>query len=233
MDDLKWEACASPTVLLDFLQVERNARRTKVGRRKLHLFVAECCRRVAHLLPEPEWQALIEVVEGYADGQRTKKDLLEARQHCPQHEFTSVLEDESESGIRNLFSYYSPEDFARQAVALATWPSPGDALCCRNRSALARGGYEMAEEIARQAAVLRDLFGNPFRRVAFDARWRTRNVRDLARTIYEEPAFERLPILADALLDAACDSAAVLDHCRSEGPHVRGCWVVDLILSKG
>jgi hypothetical protein len=55
----------------------------------------------------------------------------------------------------------------------------------------------------------------------------------LAQAIYDERAFDRLPILADALLDAGCDNEELLAHLRSEGPHVRGCWAVDLILGKG
>jgi hypothetical protein len=82
------------------------------------------------------------------------------------------------------------------------------------------------------ANILRDIVGNPFRPVQFDTPWRTANVVDLARTIYEEKTFERLPILADSLMDAGCADEQVLEHCRSDGPHVRGCWVVDLILSK-
>ena len=50
--------------------------------------------------------------------------------------------------------------------------------------------------------------------------------------MHDDRAFDRLPILADALEDAGCDNADVLAHCRGEGPHVRGCWVVDLILGK-
>jgi hypothetical protein len=65
-----------------------------------------------------------------------------------------------------------------------------------------------------------------------DPRWLTSNVGDLSRTIYAERAFERLPILADALMDAGCDNEDILAHCRSEGPHVRSCWVVDLLLGK-
>jgi hypothetical protein len=63
-------------------------------------------------------------------------------------------------------------------------------------------------------------------------RWLTANVKDLVKTIYEERAFERLPILADALMDAGCADEVILGHCRSKGPHVRGCWAVDLILGK-
>jgi hypothetical protein len=77
---------------------------------------------------------------------------------------------------------------------------------------------------------LRDLFGNPFRPVAFDPRWRTEDVLGLARGIYEERAFERMPLLADALMDAGCADDRVLAHCREPGAHYRGCWVVDAVL---
>ena len=53
-----------------------------------------------------------------------------------------------------------------------------------------------------------------------------------AQAIYDEPAFDRLPILADAVTDAGCDNADILTHCRGDGRHVRGCWVVDLLLGK-
>jgi hypothetical protein len=84
----------------------------------------------------------------------------------------------------------------------------------------------------QQAALVRDIFGNPFRPVAFDPRWRTADVMGLAWAIYDEGAFDRLPLLADALMDAGCEHEQVLTHCRSAGPHARGCWVVDLVLGK-
>jgi hypothetical protein len=62
--------------------------------------------------------------------------------------------------------------------------------------------------------------------------WNGCVVRHLAQAIYEEKAFDRLPILADALEEAGCDNTDVLAHCRSGGQHVRGCWVVDLLLGK-
>ena len=78
----------------------------------------------------------------------------------------------------------------------------------------------------------RCVFGNPFRPVAVDPAWLTPAVVALARGIYEERAFDRMPILADALQDAGCDNDDILNHCRDDGPHVRGCWVVDLVLGK-
>jgi hypothetical protein len=86
--------------------------------------------------------------------------------------------------------------------------------------------------LERKCGLLRDIFGNPFRPVTLDPRWLTSSVLDLGRAIYDERAIERMPILADALMDAGCDNEEVLNHCRGDGPHVRGCWVVDLILGK-
>jgi hypothetical protein len=83
------------------------------------------------------------------------------------------------------------------------------------------------------AGLARCVFGNPFRPAAADPSWLTTTVSALARGIYEGRAFDRLPILADALQDAGCELEAVLAHCQGGGPHVRGCWVVDLLLGKG
>jgi hypothetical protein len=94
------------------------------------------------------------------------------------------------------------------------------------------GSRAVEETQIRLAAIIRDIFGNPFRPVTADATWLTPSVVALARTIYDERAFDRLTKLADALLAEGCDDRGILNHCRSEGPHVRGCWVVDLVLGK-
>jgi hypothetical protein len=97
------------------------------------------------------------------------------------------------------------------------------------------GGTAMThpdKELARQAQTVRDIFGNPFRPVAFDPSWRTSTVVALAEGVYADRAFDRLPILADAIEDAGCDHPDILAHCRGAGPHVRGCWVVDLVLGR-
>jgi hypothetical protein len=88
-------------------------------------------------------------------------------------------------------------------------------------------------EMSWQVAVLRDIFGNPFHPVSLDPSWVTSTVATLAQQMYDSRDFTPMPILADALMDAGCDNADVLDHCRGSGPHVRGCWVVDLLLGKG
>ncbi len=81
-----------------------------------------------------------------------------------------------------------------------------------------------------------EIFGNPFRAALLNAtwlQWNDNTVQKMAKAIYIKHAFDRLPILADALEEAGCNNAEILDHCRSPGPHVRGCWVVDLLLGKG
>jgi hypothetical protein len=104
---------------------------------------------------------------------------------------------------------------AVQAAATSVWTGPV-ALDGRGASRLAR-------------CCLGPL---PFRPAAVRPDWLTETAVALARAIYEERAFDRLPILADALEDAGCDDADILAHCRGDGPHVRGCWVVDLVLGK-
>jgi hypothetical protein len=107
------------------------------------------------------------------------------------------------------------------------------------------GPYEAWTEAARlarekaasdQASFLRDLFANPFAPPPAPSQtclaWGGRTVPKLAAAIYEERAFDRLPILADALEESGCTDAAILAHCRTPAVHVRGCWVVDLLLGK-
>ena len=85
---------------------------------------------------------------------------------------------------------------------------------------------------AEAATVIRCVVGNPFRPVADSPSWRNEITVAIASLMYESREFSAMPILADALQDAGCDSAEVLDHCRGPGPHVRGCWVVDGVLGK-
>ena len=89
-------------------------------------------------------------------------------------------------------------------------------------------------------ALLREIFGNPFRPTRFDPSWRlSPDVLSLAQAAYDERELPsghlgsaRLAVLSDALEEAGCADADLLSHLRSPGPHVRGCWAVDLILGK-
>jgi hypothetical protein len=88
------------------------------------------------------------------------------------------------------------------------------------------------EAIASQRHLLHEIFGNPFHPVDFNPAWRTDNTVSIATKMYNERNFDAMPILADALEDARCDNLDILKHCRESGVHVRGCWVVDLVLGK-
>jgi hypothetical protein len=110
----------------------------------------------------------------------------------------------------------------------------------RDFGSLASGAWRLCRDLAvARCAVLRCLFGNPFRPVSVNPAWQTPDVRSLAEGIYEERAFDRLPILADALEEAGCTDPAILGHCRAilghcrdRGEHARGCWVIDLLTGR-
>jgi hypothetical protein len=94
-------------------------------------------------------------------------------------------------------------------------------------------GGRTPELHAQAAALVREVFGNPFRLVALSPDWRTSTAVTLAKQMYESREFSAMPILADALQDAGCDNEFILAHCRDTNQvHVRGCWVVDLVLGK-
>src|SRR5262249_8541137 len=130
---------------------------------------------------------------------------------------------------------------AAQAATFAATPpdqvpvanrAPSGVWLASFNALLNAGKTERRSEVGPwQAALLRDIFGNPFRPVAID---RTIHRPDgtvalFAEAVYDDRTFDRLPILADALEEAGCTDAAILEHCRGPGPHVRGCWVVDLV----
>jgi hypothetical protein len=101
------------------------------------------------------------------------------------------------------------------------------------------GNRDWQTERHQQAILVRDIFGNPFRPVSMVAGWLIPTVQALGQAAYDNrilPAGtlkpDRLAVLADALEDVGCDNAILLTHLREPGPHVRGCWAVDLILGE-
>jgi hypothetical protein len=90
----------------------------------------------------------------------------------------------------------------------------------------------LPETGSRAATIIRDICGSPFQPVTFHPSWLTDTVVTLARVMKGSRDFSAMPILADALQEAGCDNADVLEHCRGPAPHVRGCWVVDSVLGK-
>jgi hypothetical protein len=104
----------------------------------------------------------------------------------------------------------------------------------KTANALTEDAYERAhkEEQQHQSALLQDIFGDPFRPVSINPAWRTPNIINVAQAMYDQRAFDRMPELADGLERAGCTDAEILSHCRRPGPHVRGCWIVDLLLGR-
>jgi hypothetical protein len=102
------------------------------------------------------------------------------------------------------------------------------------RAAVREAAFRSGRDREKQAHadLLREIFGNPISPVAFEPSWHSPAALAIARTAYEERCFEDLPLLADALEEAGCTNPDILSHCRRLGPHVRGCWVLDLILGK-
>ena len=168
--------------------------------RKLHLFACAVCRTIWPRLSDLQRRG-VQIAESFADGSADGK--LRAK-HLHR------LECLDKQGGKEM------------------WLST---------SVLAECGWYAAELIAgcspdvtQEVCFVSDIFGNPFRPVSFAPAWLTSTVTTLARQMYDSRDFSAMPILADALQDAGCDNADILNHCRSGGPHVRGCWVLDRIL---
>jgi hypothetical protein len=205
--------------MLSGLLRQGKIRRTKAGKRKLRLFGCGCCRMVWHLLDEAVLRPAVEVAERFADGEG---GLTELQASVRAVGWLAINGLESER--------------AGAAGRSAAWMV---AYACASNAAFgatsAVGSITGLDGEAIPCHLLRDVFGNPFRPAVMKREWvaaNDRSVEAVARAIYQDRAFNRMPILADALEDAGCDDAVILAHCRGPGPHVRGCWVVDLILGK-
>jgi hypothetical protein len=207
----EWDACDDPTAMLAAV---------RLGDRRLRLFAAACCRRIWPLLAEDASRRAVEVAERFADGAATARELRAALVAAAR---ATDLHDPM-SGLAG----YRAESAATAAVN-AAGPRAALRSACENA---ADAVTDRAAERAAQAALLRCVFGNPLRPITFPASWRTFAAVGIAEGIYADRAWDRLPILADALEDAGCTDPDVLAHCRGDGPHVRGCWVVDNILGR-
>jgi hypothetical protein len=186
--------------------------------RKLRLFGVACCRRVQPLLSEGASKLAVEVAERFADGFASVNDLAAVEGDSLDAAYEGS-EGSDERAIHAAACAYAVTLRAAKNAAMA---------CDEARQASA----DDVAESAIQSSLLRDIFGNPFRPVTIHSAWITSTVTSLAQAIYTDRAFDRLPILADALEDAGCTNQDILEHCRQPGEHVRGCWVVDLLVGK-
>lgn len=196
-----------------------------VTERKCRLFAVACCRRIWQHIPHERAKQLIGELERFADAQQTS--CADWEQIRKGYDWPGATSRTEELALSAAVSCYHDEE-KRLASSVSSY--------CR--SAMASVAISDQQKIAATAELrehcnlVRELFGNPFRPVTFSPQWHTDTVRSLAQGMYESRDFSTMPILADALQDAGCDNDDILNHCRGPGPHVRGCWVVDLVLGK-
>jgi hypothetical protein len=260
MTEAEWRACETPGVMWEYLRTreitgDRKPRLFMVAcaRRIWHLVVDPRSREAISIAER--------FADGLATEEERMNSERAARHAADDAEaavdpFVEVTDEEVVElpGCHSAMAKSSAADAAARCVMPserlpAASPAirerngfvaaaAGDAVGAVIDAALAVEHSEIAEqtacasERAAQAALLRDIFGNPFRPVSLSPEWRTDTAVTLAQQMYESRDFSAMPILADVLQDAGCDSADTLAHCRGLGPHVRGCWVVDLVLEK-
>ena len=213
MDEAQWFASDDPAAMLAATDRPLGSNRPHGPwtERKEGLFGAACCRLVWPLIAGDErCRRVITSLEARSDWRLSEQPMWDAKQ---------AADDGSKPELESL-----------AANMVYDCDSPRLVL-----NYILRGFNDWGDPKHRPrkvADIMRDIIGNPFRAVAFDPSWRTSTAVALAAGIYARRAFTRLPILGDALEDAGCDGELLLGHCRGPGPHVRGCWVVDLVLGK-
>jgi hypothetical protein len=237
MTEAEWLACDDPKSLLEFLlrRLDRKFRLAAVGACRVFSDFLADDRISAYIIDQHTRDALaaLSVAERFADGQATDLER-EAAGETMRTLARSLSDadpliggDNYDEGMR-LRDAETVVSAIRDALSLtpegtfsSLWAIPGTEFLL--------------------ARTLREVFGPPTS-PTFNRGWLTATVTTLARQMYESGDFSAMPILADALQDAGCDSADILDHCRGRPkgvqgelvgePHVRGCWVVDLVLEK-
>jgi hypothetical protein len=272
MTEQEWLECTDPQKMLEFLRGKASDRKLRLVAvaccRRVWNFVDQQSRRAwpspqagPPAPPNPVWMDqqgwwAVEAAERFADGLATREELAAASRDAVERSHT--LEADSWWPYDDYDDHWGYDDdcfYAGLVIAQhAAAAGPDPAACHLGSLAgaiafLATGGRpgpsrdkwldSAAEE---QAALVRDIFGNPFRPVAVDAAWlawQGGTVARLAEAVYEDRVLpagtlraDRVAVLADALEDAGCTNTSILAHCRGPGPHVRGCWVIDLLLAK-
>jgi hypothetical protein len=246
MTEADWNSCTDPQAMLEFLWT-----RGKLSERKARLFAVACCRCIWALLTDERSQKAVEVLEQYTEGITTIEGLTAAARAAQlvaedqqstdnlcaaaaaanavgsdlAHEYRGRrYEDEDEEVPCNPVSSAKDAAFAAAwAVGHAAHPEDsGDEWCAASKS-----------QESMHCQLLRCILGNPFRPLDdLASSLLTPTVIGLARTIYEQRSFEHMRELADAVEAAGCTNSHILGHLRGTGPHVRGCWVLDLLLNK-
>jgi hypothetical protein len=218
MTEAEWLSCTDPTPMLNFLK-------ERADKRRCLLFACACERRLwGH--PDCEREK-VEATESYADGQATAAEVLAALEHIGSEHYT--LGDVTDMDP----VAWANDESERSAEYAANIKQGGPKNSTLGNIQAWDDSY--ATERNAHATLLREIFGTPFLPAEVEPSWLTWNlgtVVRLAKGIYEDRVFDHMPILADALEDAGCQDVDILSHCRQQAPHVRGCWVLDLLLGK-
>ena len=206
-----------------------------ISRRKQRLVAVAMCRRIVHLFPDERCRAALDIAERYADREVKRTDMASAHQAVQSawRRIGGVMFARREDGPR----------YAIQALASLTHPTKRHFADRVADGCAAAAGCEDPDhysqlhnaECIEQKRLLLDVLP-PFTTSTEVKRWADHNSGTptrIARRIYEDRGFERLPILADALEEAGCAGNDILSHLRNPGPHILGCWVLDLVLGKG
>jgi hypothetical protein len=228
MNESAWLAAADPDPMLNYLRAGGG----RASERKLRLLACACCRHVWELLPDERSRSAVAVIERYADGRATPRELGAARLDAlrvsrGRRGRVPYLAASNRIGD-TLWNVLSVAAETLAGVAVDTAQATGSSQAAAWNAALAAAARD-------QAALVREIFGNPFRPAKVDPAWLAWHrgiVERLARAIYDGHAFDRMPVLADALEEAGCTDADILDHCRQPVGHVRGCWALDLLLGR-
>jgi len=247
MTEKEWLACEDPRVMLSFLRSKASKRRTGL------LFAAACCRRVWQHMSRPESRAAVETAELFADGRAGKEDRIRAWKAAMRAVDSLDVGDRirwraaAAGAALSLFNpfdgvdvilYYVP-DVAGAVASRAAGLDPQEAWYTNHPTS----NNASFAEAAALAGLMRDVLGPLlFRGIEARPAWASWNdcaVPKLAQAAYDERTLPdghldpgRLAILADALEEAGCSVPDILDHLRGQGPHVRGCWVVDLLTGR-
>lgn len=230
MTEAEWMAVTEPRLLVDWLFFDALS-----SDRKLRLFSVACCEPLRNLVSNPGVLAALDLAEDFADkcidraaldvATRPLWEVYHARHNAPGGvDSVSEEADNAECACLHTSLPDVPRDRDGHSDLYPPAPEVVELICRLDGT---------QSSFRRVVTLLHDVFGPlPFRNIAISPSWLTSDVQLLARRIYEDKAFDRMPLLADALQDAECGQEDILNHCRSEGPHVRGCWVVDLVLGK-
>ena len=237
--EAEWMASSDPEPMVRLLWAEGS-------KRKLRLFAVACCQRILPSVGDACFRAALTAAEDFADGLVSMdqvEDIAAEYLVAPMAQGSWLNPEIAAICVTRFLPNRRRHDdpagiildfipFIHRAVA---------GLQGNVNSESWQMAYKVEQEV--ESIVLRDIFDNPFRPSpplsAAVLAWNDSTVRRIAEGIYDERRMPegtldsgRLAILADALLDAGCDDEDLLAHCRSEGPHVRGCWALDLILRK-